>query len=248
VTRIRFIGDTHADSIVAGEITRLAAQDDVDYIVQVGDFGFGFYHSGEKDAFLADVSKYAVEYDVPWYWIDGNHDNHRRIWQEVNEETYPATFYMNRGTVHNLGGVKLGALGGAVSIDKSRRKVDVDWWDTEGITYGQMNRAFENFLEERPEIIVTHDAPTSFPVLHNDLEPTPGSPIWHAKVHRQFLQELWETLENENALPEFWIHGHMHQRYTEAGACTRIGLGQSDSYGYNDPFRDPSWWSFTLDR
>lgn len=248
MTKIRFVGDTHADSNAALEITELAAQDGVDYIVQVGDFGFGFYHSGGKDAFLSDVSKYAVRFNVPWYWIDGNHDNHRRIWQEVDEEKYPSTFYMNRGTVHDLGGIKIGALGGATSIDKNFRKVDVDWWDTEEVTSGQMNRAIDTFLEEKPLIIVTHDAPKSFPVIHDDFIPTPGSPIWQAHRHRDFLQGLWDTLEENNALPEFWIHGHMHTKYVSPGACTRIGLGQSDTYGIYDPHRDPLWWSYTIDR
>lgn len=253
MTKIYFIGDIHADFKMVEPITKFVQENGGDYIVQLGDFGFGFYTLGDgRDSFLTDVSRVAVEYDLPWYWIDGNHDNHRRIWREVNEETYPATFYMNRGTVHNLGGIKIGALGGAVSIDRNSRKPDVDWWDTETITGGQMNRALYTFLEDKPDVIVTHDAPSGFPVMHDDYPPTPGTPMGDAKDHRKFLQGLYDNLLAYDHLPPLWIHGHMHHKYVDhTPRCSRIGVGQSDSYGLReveDVMAEPLWWSYVVDR
>ncbi len=80
-----FAGDWHGDEDWAATVIGRAADMGAAWVVQVGDFGFGFFRLGDDPAVPGDwaprcpfarrVSALAAESGVPVVFIDGNHDN-----------------------------------------------------------------------------------------------------------------------------------------------------------------------------
>lgn len=239
--RILFIGDTHGDASVLGIATKFAKFSECSLIVQAGDFGFGFHtNSSGEDEFLRAVSNEAVASEIPWAFIDGNHDAHERLWsiyssggpEEVSK--FPGVTYLPRGSVWEpQRGLRIGALGGAVSMDKRYRQEEISWWATEAITYGQVRQTVANWNAKRPQIIVTHDAPTVFPVLRNEelYDPRANSNPMLAESHanRNLLQVVGDAIDYT---PHLWVHGHYHQRYTREfpRGMTAVGCDRFDGY------------------
>lgn len=236
--RILFIGDTHSDTKAPALAESYASMEKADAIFQLGDFGHGF--GPTADTFLKSVVASVDSMGIPWYFIDGNHDNHDDLWNiykggdPVESPLYPGVTYCPRGSVLELpNGIKVGCLGGAVSMDKYHRIAGRDWWATEEQTLLELNVAADKWSTQRPEIIVTHDAPTCFPVLRNEehygFDETNHPMMAAARSHRQRMQIL---LDNLFYVPAYWLHGHFHQRYEKTfpiGLCA-VGCGRFDTY------------------
>ena len=83
--KLLFAGDWHGDEDWAGEVIARAAETGCGWVVQVGDFGFGFFRLGDDPAepgdwaprcpFACHVSTLAADAGVRVVFIDGNHDN-----------------------------------------------------------------------------------------------------------------------------------------------------------------------------
>lgn len=133
MTKVYVLGDTHGNTNSAvGAISRAKVKN-ADMIMQVGDFGF-WEHSHGGVEFLNNVSKAAVKNDLPFVWLDGNHENHtllRSVYGPGGEkhkptpegfwEIRPNLFYSPRANVWEVDGLRFMTLGGAVSIDKAYR-------------------------------------------------------------------------------------------------------------------------------
>ena len=84
VMKVLFAGDWHGDVDWAAEVIARAAETGCGWVVQVGDFGFGFFRLGDDPAepgdwaprceFAEGVSNLA-DAGVRVVFIDGNHDN-----------------------------------------------------------------------------------------------------------------------------------------------------------------------------
>lgn len=132
-TSVLVVGDVHGDLVHAKRLAAVAVKENVDGIVQVGDFGFWEHHPSGAE-FLDRLSKLATETGKPWRWVDGNHEAHttlRAIYgpsgprHEVTPEGFwvirPGVFYIPRGNRWSWNGVRLMGLGGAYSVDKGWR-------------------------------------------------------------------------------------------------------------------------------
>jgi predicted phosphodiesterase len=133
MTKVYVLGDTHGNTNSAtGAIGRAKARG-ADMIVQVGDFGYWEHTRGGVD-YLDSVSKCAVKNDVPFVWLDGNHENHTLLRATYGPggdkhkptpegfwEIRPNLFYSPRANVWDVDGFKFMTVGGAVSIDKTYR-------------------------------------------------------------------------------------------------------------------------------
>lgn len=239
--RFFVVGDTHGQKGLAHDISRVAAKHLCDSVIQLGDFGFG-WRTGIKgnDLWLTEVAEAAAFHGVHWYFIDGNHDNHPKLW--VTEMPEHVT-YMARGAKLVVGNDTIGFMGGAVSVDKGGRNAYLDWWPTEEITYADVNKALDTW--DDVSVVLTHDAPTAFPCL-----PDPDDDFWpahiieQARAHRRNFDPILEAIK-----PKFWIHGHYHYRYTaRIDSTIAIGLHNSDndvSWNNGDFSTDENGdWSF----
>lgn len=84
MTKVLIVGDTHDDASFVANIHKVARLEQVDTIIQLGDFGFGF-----SDNMLASIAAWLDrDENHEWYWIDGNHDEHNYIEQEIIGDRY----------------------------------------------------------------------------------------------------------------------------------------------------------------
>ena len=239
---VLIVGDTHGHWCLPEAISKHAVETGHDLIIQAGDFGYGW--SGETrggvyvDHWAAAVSRAADKHQIDWAFIDGNHDNHPKLWQDLGNGWSPRLTYYGRGDVAEIGGTMFGFLGGGVSVDKKWRKVGKSWWDTETITDEQLDTAIANFKLNNVEIIVSHDAPLAFPALKHGMtdaeSPWPLDAINDSRNHRRKLEKVLMTCQ-----PKLWVHGHFHYSYEFMfknplnGNQTLVhGLAQADVNGY----------------
>lgn len=221
--RLLVCGDTHMNTFAINNVAvAQAKKHGCTDIFQVGDFGF-WTHEPEGVQFIKKVSKYLVKNGMTLYWIDGNHDNHPKLWAEYAPEA-PYGFcriaenlwYVPRGTVWQWNNVRFLGLGGAWSIDsqwrlnaeKARGMPGTLWWPTETIREQDIEAAIEN-LEGLPvDVMFSHDCPTGPDI--------PGVPT--KDMYRWPL--TWENRLRvrrvfDQAQPQLLVHGHYHVRYTE---------------------------------
>lgn len=210
--KLLMVGDLHANVHRAEEINRLAMLQNIDKVVGLGDFGYQF---------TPDVISALSGQEVPWYFIDGNHDDHTQLTHDADEfvEMWPNLFYIPRGYVWEWGGKTFAAMGGASSIDKSRRVTYVSWWPEEEIQLGDMYRLDENIGSKNVDIFLSHEAPK---IAVDHIMKKSDWAISNCGLHdRMYLHQAWNLHR-----PELWLHGHWHHRYEWNHSGTKfIGLG-----------------------
>jgi hypothetical protein len=209
---IFYVGDIHGRVDDVAAIDRAAIKAGVEIVVQVGDFGI-HWPGGQ-----CPVNKYFKKRKCQgrpgpvWYTCGGNHDN----WYEWGRlqakqagpgcaidasktvELAPGCFYVVRGTVLDLGGKSHIFFGGAESTDKLHRVEGVSWWPEETPSAGEFNTFFDSMVSERPEVVITHDAPLCVEIdrINRDTNPTP--------------RNLQNALDHCDHAPVSWYFGHHH--------------------------------------
>lgn len=196
--KVLILGDVHGCwgdlNIVMARALKLVP--DIDYFVQVGDFGYAW--PGSKPfTFLKtfwEGSDLKKAKSIPFLWLDGNHENHNQL--DLDGGAYqPDMIYQPRGSVVNFGEAKAMFFGGASSIDKEYRIQDKSWWPQESIQYGQVMKALES--DESFDMIFSHEFPLSFPYGSYKKE--------FGRGDKQALDAIREKFK-----PKFWVFGHHH--------------------------------------
>lgn len=154
-----FLGDIHG---AMGMLTQsLLATDGP--IVQVGDFGF----SRETLEWLEGRS-----FDRPVYLMDGNHEHHDLL-PSLAPGLYELAhncWYVGRGTVAAIAGMRIGFMGGGCSIDKhTRQRLGWHWSELEVVTDEQVDALIAEVACTGPlDLLVTHQPPESLIQQHFD--------------------------------------------------------------------------------
>lgn len=99
---------------------------------------------------------------------------------------------------------------GAYSIDRSARIQGRDWFPDEELNHTQMNQCFDLWEKMKPQIVVTHDCPSS--VCDQLFNFDNGH-----SVTRKFLEELFAVHQ-----PKQWVFGHYHARRDKTINGTRF--------------------------
>ena len=100
------------------------------------------------------------------FFVDGNHENFDMlnsfplveykgaIMHQIDEHI----FHILRGEILNLDGTKFLCIGGACSIDKLYRTINVSWWKEEEITNHDIDNAISNLEKVNYEVdyVITH--------------------------------------------------------------------------------------------
>ena len=172
--RIVYAGDIHGRTNDIGKFTqscdmRHENTEEESVIIQVGDFGFGF----PDRTMIKWLRKRAErEYKTPIYTCMGNHDNWDLLEEMSREqnntdliELVPNSncFFVQRGAMIDVFGISHLFLGGADSTDKHHRIEGRDWWAGEQPSSLELERFTKAFNEEKPNTIVSHDAPLRIP-------------------------------------------------------------------------------------
>jgi predicted phosphodiesterase len=213
----------------------MAREDEVEVIVQLGDFGFSF----DRNMIESISAWLARDPNHKWYWIDGNHDQHDYLdalvayggsanpSRPINMEPFPfedmysrnphktgytqfpdRLFYVPRGTVFTIGETNILALGGAYSIDEHYRTPHHSWWEQELITYQDVAYAMDQSDRYGPiDVMITHDAPSS-EYLENWL-----SSFGYKVDPKSGQNRNLVSVVTNHARPQHLYHGHYHERY-----------------------------------
>lgn len=203
--RILLVGDTHQNAgFVRTTVKRYAEVSEADAIFQLGDFGFTFH-----EHFIECVQSL----EIPWYWIDGNHDNHDFLEAEgVFDKTdgfsqiWPGIHYSARGHAFTWDGVRFLTCGGAFSIDCAYRTKNVSWWPQELITDAEVERCA---AQGKVDIILSHDAPAGTDPLEMLLDLSGYKVGEESRLNREQLGRVVNACK-----PSHLFHGHFHHNYS----------------------------------
>jgi len=235
---IFYAGDLHGRLSDLGRIVMSAEAKQFDAIVQVGDFGIGF--PGRHTIRWIEKRAFQGKWTVPLYTCFGNHDSwdlydayfdanpDENLFELVPDS---GVYVVRRGAVIDIAGIKHIFLGGAESTDKHRRIEGVSYWAREEPSRAEFNLFFDNWETEKPDTVVTHDAPLRIDIkrMRRNSSHTPRN-----------LESVCKLTKHS---PRHWVFGHHHSiekwkvQKTKYYCC---GLhGQGWLRGFND---DGSWF------
>lgn len=252
---ILILGDSHGRlDLVHQACVRAQANYGIEAAIQVGDFGLfpkvlhKFFHEGPR------------RFSVPLHVIDGNHEDHGWLttcrangtlteWQAANLNFHA------RGTIGDIGGLRIGFLGGALHADR-RQEWEGQWKSTADggvlqgkrwvprdpawanwVTKGDVERSIASFSAKLPDLIVSHSCPAGIGVgmvgavpLIEDVKRFVTRAGHYGGPFRDCgegnLREVWDRLQ---ARPPLWIFGHFHRIHDRMVAGTRfVCVGSSD--------------------
>lgn len=176
------IGDVHGHF---GTYELLCQRFDGEPTVQIGDMGVGFPRS--KDPIITGEN----------FFFRGNHDNPKVANSYAN--------CLGDFGVREIGGVKFFFVAGAWSIDHRFRKENSTWWRDEELSTAQLNDALDLYVETKPDLVLTHDAPEDASSRILQRYSITGTGMLYPTRTGQALQAMFE-----NHQPKQWIFGHYH--------------------------------------
>ena len=260
--KVLIAGDTHGNTRWLLSRFRVASRLGVKRMIVPGDFGMWTDRRLLKKraphplnvGWLTHIAEHAARCGVTLVFPDGNHDNHPDA-----RALYPADCdgirwivdgvlgWADRGSVWTWGGVRFGALGGAVSSDSAGggtdfngrdirpRRPGVDWWpDTEPVTSADV----EALRARGPvDVLVTHDAPSDVNVPHLHESRNVGAPLANRVLVRAGVNA---------SKPKLVVHGHHHVGHVAMGGFDHetvrvIGLA-ADTPGFHPDTRNQFAW------
>ena len=176
-------------------------------LISVGDLGIGFTYTRESEFKLCEnLNKKFKERNINFYGIRGNHDDpfffsDKRVAFENFELIEDYSVYEHRGKLIQF-------IGGAISIDRTARVLNVSYWENEKL-------AFKQEKCQKVDVLVTHTAPLfCFPQNLSEIVYS-----W-AREDAYLLEEL----DDERVImgeiikickPSFHVYGHFHSSWTE---------------------------------
>lgn len=177
-----FIGDAHGMFDRYENIIR-----SVKNTIQVGDMGVGFRIPIQPNVQLME--------EQGARWIRGNHD--------APHVCRDNPHWIEDGTTEVTdAGTKMMFVGGAWSIDFMMRQKNVNWWEDEECSYAEFQRFIDQYMQFKPDVMVTHDAPESV-IKHLFLNGT------HKPRYRSLTGSALDAMF-EMYRPKLWVFGHWH--------------------------------------
>lgn len=206
MTRVMFLGDTHGDLYFLEEALATACGS-CDAVFQLGDFGFLWPKHDNMD----EVESLVEQYEIPLFWIDGNHDWHPEIRKRYMSKNFNHSgrcadvYHVRRGCTVKLGRgedmLTIAGLGGAPSIDQAFRKPGKSWWPEETIEPSDLLS-----LPDSVDVLATHDAPSMPPGF---LLTEMASFNEVSEHNRSYIRQAISK-----TCPSLVVHGHWHKRYS----------------------------------
>lgn len=202
-----FTGDLHGEIgrfyTLKREYPNLGTED---YLIICGDFGFLFKDDRNEHMWLDDLS----EQPYTICFVDGNHENFNALngfpvekWNGGNvHKIRKNIIHLMRGQVFEIAGKKVFTMGGAYSIDRYMRKLNVSYWKDEIPSNEEYAEATRNLKvhENKVDYIVTHTAPREV-IRRMGYHPDP-----HDMELTGFLEWIMYEVQYDE-----WFFGHWHE-------------------------------------
>lgn len=203
-------GDWHGKVHQAFEVINYARSNNIDTIVQVGDFGI----TPDNSFFIDSIQKYLEEFKIVIYFVDGNKDHQPTLYklpfeEDGTQKVSDNIFYLPRGFRWTWSNFTFLALGGAPSINRNLNPIHA-WCIEECITEEDINVATTG---GPVDFLITHDSPAGIPNYIDDenslgvLEKFGADAIQYCRDHRELLRRVSDVVT-----PRFITHGHFHAR------------------------------------
>ena len=186
------IGDVHQKNIQYEKIIDNCCGKSV----VLGDFGFDTEH------------KWLLKYkDTERHkGLFGNHD----YYPLVNEKHSLGHFGMYEGMFFVRGAE-------TPWFDRGRRMMGVDLFENEQLTYAELTKAFELYVQEKPEIVISHDCPSFLRYAEFDIRNTTTT--------SETLDAMFDAHK-----PKYWFFGHFHKPIqVNYSGCQFRCLGELES-------------------
>lgn len=231
MSRYLICGDWHGNHPWAKKIIEAAQAEEINKIIQVGDFGV--WPGAEGKEYLDILSRALVKRNICLYFVPGNHEDYNQIdeWTAAfpkNEDGHiqvrPNLFYAGKVNAWTWEGKRFASVGGAVSIDRSWRTEGKTWWPQEQLTALEETQAKDL---GKVDYLFSHDAPVDVPLSYLKKDED-------SQAHRYTMTKIGRALR-----PKLWFHGHYHRHieynfYHDDGITNVIAL-DADPQGSKDP-------------
>lgn len=213
------IGDIHGNWDLIPNTIRDYQLDNCAFIV-AGDFGIGFEPMINELKRIKNISKRMKRTNSVLYAVRGNHDNPDYFTGEFDTDNLKL---IPDYTVLNLNNINILCVGGAYSIDRTKRKsyyksrkqksdifVVNDYWKNEVFNYDHSKiMSLKNI-----DVVITHSAPNiTPPYLKGGLEDwavNDKNIIQDTRIERSQLTQMYYNLKENNNI-KYWFYGHFHQ-------------------------------------
>lgn len=203
---IVLVGDIHGEyGTFRYDINRLH-QDA--YIIQVGDFGVGFYKEEYYKEELFHVNKVLNDKNCHLYVVRGNHDLPSAFQITNNPFDYSNITFLADYSELELLGKSILLVGGAVSVDRRFRVEGRTWWSDE-----EFNLKLEHefpYKDRQYDLVVTHTRPG----VCGAFKGFDKIEYWCNQDYdlKNDLIEESQKLDYfyERTKPKNWIYGHFH--------------------------------------
>lgn len=218
MNKIAFLGDIHKDiDTFKRLIEHTEKEHNPNVYIQVGDFGL---MGNRVEDYLKEINNTLSTYGKKMYVIDGNHEDHHWLRESIKDNS---TFnlaenvvYVGRGTALEILGKNILFVGGAYSIDRQYRTLNISYWEEEVISEADVEKAIKN---KNVDVLVSHDVPSEN--LFYTLQKL-GSGIADEGTLLN-SNRLMKIVDETN--PSVIIHGHYHIYYkTVTNGRMYIGL------------------------
>jgi hypothetical protein len=208
-----FIGDVHGEfKDLATKLVRSNVRESS--FIQVGDFGVGFRKKEVESNELDVLNSVLIAGNNHLCVIRGNHDNPKYF---RTSSGYSNITFFEDYTVFEIEGQTILLAGGAISIDRMVRILDVSYWRGEAFRYDEplLKRRVNGV--NKIDIVVTHNAPMEFwPTEFNRLvlgyALRDGTLLEELRKERYRHTQLMNFLIRNKLKPKHWYYGHYHTR------------------------------------
>lgn len=204
--KVVLLGDVHGEF---GKIRWHLKNISDAYIIQVGDFGVGFYKENYYKTELTSLNERLENANCHLYAIRGNHDNPDWFKETNNPFELKNITLLQDYAELNLLGKSILLVGGAVSIDRKFREEGKSYWHDETFKL-KLEHEFP-YKDRQYDVVVTHTRPGvcgAFKGFNNikswcDEDPDLKNDLIEES---QLLDYLYEHTK-----PKHWVYGHFHE-------------------------------------
>ena len=182
-----------------------------DIVIICGDFGLPWSEYMEpSEEFWLD---WLEERQATFLFVDGNHENFSLLrdfpvkeWNGGRvHELRPNLLHLMRGEIFMIHGLKFLAFGGAYSIDRRYRVLNISWWKEEIPSEEEWENLRQNLRAtgSKVDIVLTHTAPMRF------LQPKTKEIGIHWSNFQDDVAKKLSKIEPEIQY-QLWYFGHFH--------------------------------------